>query len=114
MRVGDYIAQHLENIGVTHVFWLSGGGMMHLMDAVARREKLKYVCHHHEQACAFSAEGYARKKESLGVCYATSGPGGTNTITGIVSAYQDSSPVLFLTGQAKRSETIRGTHLQGL
>jgi acetolactate synthase-1/2/3 large subunit len=114
IRVSDYIAQYLENRGVTHVFWLSGGGMMHLMDAVARREKLKYVSHHHEQSCAFAAEAYARQRQDLGVCYATSGPGGANTVTGVVTAYQDSSPVLFLTGQAKVSETIRGRKLQGL
>ncbi len=114
IRVADYIAQHLANIGVTHIFWLTGGAMMHLIDAVTKQKNLQYVCHHHEQSCAYAAEAYARKRENLGVCYATGGPGGTNTITGIVSAYQDSSPVLFITGQAKFSETIRGKNLQGL
>lgn len=114
IRVADYIAQHLELMGVTHVFWLTGGAMMHLIDAVAQRPGLQYVCHHHEQSCAYAADAYARQKESLGVCYATGGPGGLNTVTGIVSAYQDSSPVLFLTGQAKLSETIRGRNLHGL
>lgn len=114
MRVADYVADFLENRGVTKVFLLSGGGMMHLLDAVSRRKNLTYVCQHHEQACGMSAEAYARQKGSLGVCYATSGPGGTNTLTAVVGAYQDSSPVLFISGQSKVSQTIQGTGLQGL
>lgn len=113
MRVADYIAEHLEKIGVTHIFMLSGGGMMHLQDALSRRTALKYVCCHHEQSAAFAAESYARKKQSLGVCFATSGPGGLNTVTGIAQAWVDSTPVLFITGQAKTSDTIQGTKLFG-
>lgn len=114
IRVSDYIAGFLEEKGVDCAFMLSGGGMMHLQDALSRREKLKYVCHHHEQACAFAAEAYGRQRESVGVCYATSGPGSSNTITGIVSAFQDSSPLIVIAGQAKVSDTIRGTGQQGL
>lgn len=114
MRVADYVAEFLEKRGVTKVFLLSGGGMMHLLDAVSRRETLKYICQHHEQACGMAAEAYARQKGSLGVCYATSGPGGTNTLTAVVGAYQDSSPVLFISGQSKVSQTIQGTGMKGL
>lgn len=114
MRVSDYIASHLENIGVRAVFLLSGGGMMHLLDAVSRKEKLKYYCNHHEQCSGMAADAYARISSQLGVCYATSGPGGTNTLTAVVGAYQDSSPVLFVSGQSKLSQTIEGSGLTGL
>lgn len=114
IRVSDYIVQHLEQIGVGHVFMLSGGGMMHLIDAVGRSGKLKYVCGHHEQSCAFAADGYARQSQGLSVCYATSGPGATNTVSGVVSSYQDSTPILFISGQAKTTETIRHTESFGL
>lgn len=114
IRVGDYIAGFLEEKGVDCAFMLSGGGMMHLQDALSRRKKLKYVCNHHEQACTFAAEAYGRQRESIGVCYATSGPGASNTITGIISAYQDSSPLIIIAGQAKVSDTIRGTGQPGL
>lgn len=114
MRVADYIAERLEGIGVRTIFLLSGGGMMHLLDAAACRKGLKIVCSHHEQASSFAAEAYARQSGGLGVCYATSGPGGTNTLTGVLHAWQDSSPVLFISGQCKVSETIRHTGLFGL
>ena len=114
VRVSDYIADHLEKLGCEACFLLSGGGMMHLLDSVSRKERLHYYCNHHEQAGAMAAEAYARRSGKLGVCYATSGPGGTNTITGIVGAWQDSSPVLFITGQSKVSQTIRGTKSEGL
>lgn len=87
---------------------------MHLMDAVAQSKKIKYVCHHHEQSAAYAADAYARVTGNLGVCFATSGPGALNTITGIATSYQDSIPVLFITGQAKLSETIQGSRQFGL
>ncbi len=114
MRVADYVAEHLENIGVKHVFLLSGGGMMHLLDAVSRRKNLTYICNHHEQASGIAADAHARITGSLGVCYATSGPGGTNTLTAVVGAFQDSSPVLFISGQSKVSQTIEGSKIEGL
>ncbi len=114
VRVADYIAAHLQSIGVKDVFLLSGGGMMHLLDGLGRVEGLKIRCNHHEQACAFAADAYARQRAGLGVCYATSGPGATNILTGLVGAWQDSTPVLFITGQSKVSQTIRGTRIPGL
>jgi acetolactate synthase-1/2/3 large subunit len=113
IRVSDFIANHLNGLGVRAVFLLSGGGMMHLIDAISRAG-VPYVCCHHEQACAMAAEGYARQKGALGVCYATSGPGATNIVTGLVGAWQDSSPVLFITGQSKRSQTIQLNGSTGL
>lgn len=113
IRVSDFIAEHLKKIGTRKVFMLSGGGMMHLIDAVAKAN-LPFICNHHEQASSMAAEGYARMAYELGVCYATSGPGATNILTGLVAAWQDSSPVLFLTGQSKRSQTIRLAKTKGL
>ncbi len=113
MRVADYIAGELKKRGVRCVFMVSGGGMMHLIDAVPRAG-LRYICNHHEQACAMAAEGYARRTGELGVCYATSGPGATNILTGLVGAWQDSAPVLFLTGQSNVTQSIRGTGSEGL
>lgn len=114
MRVSDYIATRLEELGVRSVFMLSGGGMMHLIDAVGRIEGMRIICNHHEQASALAAEGYARYTGQLGVCYATSGPGATNLMTPLVECWQESVPVLFLTGQSKLSQTAQGSGIEGL
>jgi acetolactate synthase-1/2/3 large subunit len=114
VRVADYIAKYLDGIGVRAAFMVSGGMMMHLMDAVSRYPRIRYVCNHHEQASAMAADAYARKTGGLGLCMATSGPGATNLLTGIAGAWQDSSPVLFLTGQSKVAETIQGSGIAGL
>ncbi len=114
IRVADYIANYLDEIGVRAVFMLSGGFMMHLMDAISRKPNIRYICCHHEQACAIAADAYARMTGHLGVAYATSGPAATNLLTGLVEAWQDSSPVLFLTGQSKRVETVYLSGIEGL
>ncbi len=114
IRVADYIARTVERQGTDCIFMLTGGMMMHLMDAFGRIPSIRYYCNHHEQACAMGADGYARETGKLGVCLATSGPGATNLLTGLVGAYQDSVPILFLTGQCKRRETIRGRGIKGL
>lgn len=114
IRVSDYIAQHLASIGVRKVFLLSGGGMMHLLDAVARVPDIDYVCHHHEQAAAMAAEGYARQSGNIGVCYATSGPGAPNTLTGVIGAWLDSTPMLIVSGQAKLKQTNSYRKITGL
>lgn len=114
IRTADYIAQRLQEWGVDTVFMLSGGGMMHLVDSVGRAEGLRAVCNHHEQCSAIAADALARFSGRIGVCYATSGPGATNILTGLVGAWQDSSPVLFLTGQSKSTQTIQGSGIAGL
>lgn len=114
MRVADYVAQRVAATGSECCFMLVGGMAMHLNDAFGRVPGLRYYCNHHEQASAMAADAYARESGKLGVCMATSGPGATNLLTGLVGAYQDSVPVLFLTGQCKRAETIRGRGLSGL
>jgi acetolactate synthase-1/2/3 large subunit len=114
IRVADYIARSIARQGTDTVFMLSGGMLMHLMDAIGRIPEVRYYCNFHEQACAMAADAYARESGKLGVCMATSGPGATNILTGLVGAYQDSVPVLFLTGQCKRRETVRGRGIKGL
>lgn len=114
VRVADYIASRLLELGAEKVFIVNGGGMMHLVDTLGRPNGLDYVCNHHEQASAMAADGYARRAARLGVCYATSGPGATNLLTGIAGAYQDSTPILFITGQSKSTQTIRGSGIEGL
>jgi acetolactate synthase-1/2/3 large subunit len=93
---------------------LAGGMMMHLMDAFGRQQGIRYYCHHHEQAAAMAGDGYAKQTGKLGVCLATSGPGATNLLTGLVGAWQDSTPILFLTGQCKRCDTMRASGITGL
>jgi Thiamine pyrophosphate-requiring enzymes [acetolactate synthase, pyruvate dehydrogenase (cytochrome), glyoxylate carboligase, phosphonopyruvate decarboxylase] len=100
MRVADYIINYLKKYGVEYIFLVVGGGAMYLDDAI-KKSGIKYVCFHHEQACAFAAEGYARTSGKLAVICVTSGGGATNAITGILSAWTDSVPVLVLSGQVK-------------
>ena len=114
IRVADYIAKRLREWEVETVFMLSGGGMMHLVDSVGRAAGMRAICNHNEQCSAIAADAQARFTGKIGVCYATSGPGATNILTGVVGAWQDSSPVLFLTGQSKSTQTIQGSGIPGL
>lgn len=104
MKLSDYVFQFLAAAGVRHVFVLPGGGAMHLVDSLGSCEGLSYRCCLHEQACAIAAEAYGRATNHLGVALVTSGPGGTNTLTGVAGAWLASSPVLILSGQAKRAD----------
>lgn len=114
IRLADFVIDFFINKNIKTVFLLSGGGMMHLLDAVNNNPEMSYICNHHEQASGFAAEGYARASETSGLCFATSGPGATNLITSITSCWQDSVPVFFITGQAKLSQTIRNFELKKL
>ena len=111
MRVTDYIAEYIYNEAVRHVFMVSGGGMMFLSDGIAMHPQLEAVCTHHEQAAAMAAVSYAKYREELGVCYVTTGCGGTNAITGLLNGWQDNIPCLFISGQSKRKETVRNSGL---
>ena len=114
IKLTDYIVQFFEGYGVKDVFMLSGGGCMHLINSFGSSDKMKYWCLHHEQSISMAVEAYARTKNDLGVCVVTCGPGATNTITGLLGAYQDSSPCVFFSGQAKRNNTVRNSGLKGL
>lgn len=107
MKLSDYVVQKIADQGVKHVFMLPGGGAMHLNDSLARRNDIEYISTLHEQAAAIAAEAYARVTNNLGVALVTTGPGGTNAVTGIAGAYLDSTPCLFLSGQVKRADLKR-------
>lgn len=106
MRVADWIWKTLADWGTEHVFLVTGGGAMHLNDALGRETRIKYVCNLHEQACAMAAEGYARISGKPGVVNVTTGPGGTNALTGVMGAWLDSVPMIVISGQIKRSTMI--------
>ena len=104
IKVSDYIMEFIAGLGVDKVFCVTGGGAMHMNDSLGRNEDLQGVFMLHEQGAAIAAEAYARVKEGYGVCLVTSGPGGTNALTGLAGAYIDSIPVIFISGQAKRDD----------
>ena len=109
IKVAKYIADFLVKKGVTDLFTITGGGAMHLNDAFGHQEGLHCTYNHHEQACAIAAEGYARLTGKIaGVCV-TSGPGGTNAITGVLGGWQDSVPMFIISGQVKRETTTWST-----
>jgi len=104
MKLADYLMQRVAEAGVRHVFMVSGGAAMHLVDAVGQRDDLEYVCTLHEQAAAIAAEAYARVTNNLGVVLVTTGPGGTNAVTGVAGAWLESTPCLIISGQVKRAD----------
>jgi acetolactate synthase-1/2/3 large subunit len=106
IRLSDYVASQLVEHGVRHVFMLTGGGAMHLNDALGRTDGLSYVCCHHEQALAMAAESYTRLSGRLAAVNVTTGPGGINALNGVHGAYTDSIAMIVLSGQVKR-ETLR-------
>jgi acetolactate synthase I/II/III large subunit len=111
IKLSDYIAQKIVDYGIKHVFMITGGGAMHLNHSLGSHKKLSCIFNHHEQACAIGAEAYARLSNCLAVVNVTSGPGGTNAITGVYGAYVDSIPMLILSGQVKWETTVRSTGL---
>jgi len=109
IRVADYIFQTLADRGLDHVFLVTGGGAMHLNDAIAVESRLHRICCHHEQACAIAAEGYARVSGKPGIVNVTTGPGGINALNGVFGAWTDSIPMIVISGQVKR-ETMMQTY----
>jgi len=114
MRVADYVVDFLYKKGVNDIFLVTGGGAMFLNDALALHGKMNFVCCHHEQAVAMAADAYSRISGNLGAGMVTSGPGCTNALTGVLSAWQDSTPCIFVSGQSKRKETIQASKIKGL
>ena len=105
-KVAHIIADFLVSKGVKHMFTVTGGGAMHLNDAFGHNENLTCIYNHHEQACSIAAEGYARLTGKIAGCCVTSGPGGTNAITGVMGGYLDSIPMFVVSGQVKRETTV--------
>ncbi len=107
MKLSDYVMEFVRAQGVKHVFFLTGGGAMHLNDSLGQCTGIQPVCVLHEQAAAIAAEAYAKVTGGLGAVMVTTGPGGTNAITGVAGAWLDSTPVLIISGQVKRAD-IKG------
>lgn len=107
IKVSDYIAQKLVEAEICQVFTVTGGGAMHLNDALGHHPALSCLYQHHEQACAMAAEAYARIYNKIGALCVTTGPGGTNAITGVVGGWLDSIPMLVLSGQVRYDTTAR-------
>lgn len=106
IKVSNYIAKFMVENGIRDCFMVTGGGAMHLDDAIGHQEEIHCTFNHHEQACAIAAEGYTRMTGKLALVCVTSGPGGTNAITGVMGGWLDSIPMFVLSGQVKRETTI--------
>ncbi len=106
-RLADYIADFLCAHGVTDVFSVVGGGAMHLNDALGHHPDLHVTYNHHEQACAMAAEAYARLDNRIAAVCVTTGPGGTNALTGVVGGWLDSIPMFVISGQVRYDTTAR-------
>ena len=102
MKVSDYVMNFLHREGTGHVFTVSGGGIMHLLDSLGRHPHLRYICNYHEQASAIASENYSRIRGALGACLVTTGPGSTNALSGVAGAWVDSIPLIVISGQVRR------------
>ena len=111
IRLADYVADFLVSHGITDCFTVTGGGAMHLNDALGHKDGLRCIYNHHEQACAIAAEAYARINNKIAAVCVTTGPGGTNAITGVVGGWLDSIPMLIISGQVRYDTTARGMGL---
>lgn len=108
MKLSDYVVDKLADTGAEHVFFVPGGGAMHLNDSLGRSARLTYVSNLHEQASAIGAEAYSKATGNFGLCLVTTGPGGTNAVTGVAGAWLDSTPMIFVSGQVKRADLSAG------
>jgi acetolactate synthase-1/2/3 large subunit len=106
MKLSDYVVRFIAEQGVKHVFLVTGGGAMHLNQSLGAEPAIKAICNSHEQASAICAEGYSKATNHLGVCMVTTGPGGTNAVTGVAGAGLDSTPTLYVSGQVKRPDRM--------
>lgn len=106
-RLADYVADFLVSHGIKDCFMVTGGGAMHLNDALGHKEGLHCTFNHHEQACAIAAEAYARVNNKMAAVCVTTGPGGTNAITGVLGGWLDSVPMFVISGQVRYDTTAR-------
>lgn len=110
-RVADYVIERLYKEGIGHIFMVTGRGILYLSDAVAKHEEMQAVCTHHEQAAAFASLAYTEANEKMGACLISTGCASTNAITGLLCAWQDNVPCIFISGQNKLKETTRYTQI---
>ena len=111
IKVSDYLAELLVKHSITHLFTVTGGGAMHLNDGFGHNKNLESIYCHHEQSCAIAAESYARINNQMAAVCVTTGPGGTNALTGVVGGWLDSIPMLIISGQVRYDTTVRSTGL---
>lgn len=111
IKLSKYIAKRLVELGICHGFSVTGGGAMHLNNALGHEDGLTITYNHHEQACAMAAEAYARINNQMAVLCVTTGPGGTNAITGVLGAWLDSIPMFVLSGQVRYDWTARSSRV---
>ena len=111
MKLSDYVANKVVELGTKHIFMVTGGGAMHLNHSFGTHKELECIFNHHEQACSIAAESYCRLTNKLPVVNVTSGPGGTNAITGVYGAFVDSIGMVVISGQVKWETTVRSTGL---
>lgn len=111
IKLSTYVSQFLVDHGITHAFTVTGGGAMHLNDSLGHQEGLTCIYNHHEQACAIAAESYARIHNKIAALCVTTGPGGTNAMTGVVGGFLDSIPMLVISGQVRYDTSARSTGL---
>ncbi|MBN1354485.1 MAG: thiamine pyrophosphate-binding protein [Candidatus Omnitrophica bacterium] len=103
-RLADYLVERLPELtGSRHSFFLSGGGIMYLTDALGKSRRVTPVAMHHEQSAAIAADAYGRVNNTVGILFVTSGPGGTNAVTGVAGAWLESTPLLVISGQVSRA-----------
>ena len=114
MKLSDYVIRFLHDSGIQRIFMLTGGGCMHLVDSVGQQKGFEYVCCLHEQACAFAAQAHAEFTSSPSAVLVTTGPGGTNAITGLAAAWLDSTPCIFISGQVKRADSLAGRGVRSM
>ena len=111
MKLSVYVAQKVVELGINHVFMVTGGGSMHLNHSLGTNPEIECIFNHHEQAAAMAAESYFRLTNKPALVNVTSGPGGTNAITGVYGAWTDSLGMVVLSGQVKFETTVRSTGL---
>lgn len=109
MKVSDIVISFLESKNVDTVFTVSGGGCIHLIDSLRKSETIKTYCPHHEQTALMASEGYYRMKGKISANVVTTGPGGTNTITGLLGLWLDSIPTIVVSGQVPSNQLSAGT-----
>jgi len=101
LKGAEIVAQFLQDEGVEYLFGYPGGAVLHIYDALYQQDKVKHILVRHEQAATHAADAYARSTGKPGVVLVTSGPGATNAVTGIATAYMDSIPMVVLSGQVQ-------------
>lgn len=109
IRLADYVIERLYNLGIEHIFTVTGRGILYLSDALASHKNIESISVHHEQAAAYSAIAYSQARDGIGACLVSTGCGSTNAITGLLSAWQDAVPCIFISGQNMLDETVRYT-----